>query len=397
MNIKRITAIAGIVGSSLGLVLTGTLSVAATDKGTIKIVSHSPLSGPQSVDGVAVRNGVQLAVEDYGKLISSLGFNIKFEPYDDQAQPAVGTSNANRIIEDADIMAVVGHFNSGVSIPASVVYAQADLVMVSPSSVLASLTDRLLPNVNRVCGRADVAGPAIAQFAVQNLKAKRLFVLSDKTAYGEAISTQVATSLKSLGAKVIYDDGFSSDEVDFSALMNIISVERPDAIFLGASDQVAGLFLRQLRERRLSTALLGGDSFDSSNLQLIAGASNVSRVYFTTMGAPISELPSAKPFQSKYKVKFGINPEGYSSYSYDAAHAVIEGIAAAIKTAKGRPSRAQVSKAVRAVRFAGLTGQIAFNARGDLPTATYFVIDAQPTYAQNKVLNRIVRNAASTR
>jgi branched-chain amino acid transport system substrate-binding protein len=170
----------GIAVIGVGALALGWMIASAADKGTIKIVSQSPLSGGQSVLGEAVRNGAQLAVDDFGKLVTSWGFKLAFEPYDDQAKPDVGTANANRVINDADVLAVVGHFNSGVSVPASEVYAKVGLVMISPTNTGTKVTDRGLPNVNRVCGRDDVAGPAIAEFASKTLKAKRMYVLSDK-------------------------------------------------------------------------------------------------------------------------------------------------------------------------------------------------------------------------
>jgi branched-chain amino acid transport system substrate-binding protein len=376
-------------------VLVGGLMISsAAEKGTIKVVSQSPLSGGQSVLGDAVKNGAQLAMDDFGKLITSWGFKLSFEPLDDQAKPDIGTANANRVINDADVLGVVGHFNSGVSVPASEVYAKVGLVMISPTNTGTKVTDRGLPNVNRVCGRDDVAGPAIAQFAIKTLKAKRMFVLSDKTAYGDGISAEVSKTLKAAGVEISFETGIDASETDFSSVLNRAVVDKPDAVFFGAIYDQAAVLLKQMRQKGITAPLLGGDGYDGSDLQKIAGPDLIKNVYFATMGAPLSALPSAKRFAERYKAKFGKSPEGYSAYAYDAARAVLQGISSAIRAGGGaKPSREAVAKAVRAVSFMGLTGKIAFNERGDLPVAKYFIIAAQPEYNNNKVFNTIIVNA----
>jgi branched-chain amino acid transport system substrate-binding protein len=372
----------------------GLMIGSAAEKGTIKVVSQSPLSGGQSVLGDAVKNGAQLAMDDFGKLITSWGFKLSFEPLDDQAKPDIGTANANRVINDADILGVVGHFNSGVSVPASEVYAKVGLVMISPTNTGTKVTDRGLPNVNRVCGRDDVAGPAIAQFAIKTLKVKRMFVLSDKTAYGDGISAEVSKTLKAAGVEVSFETGIDASETDFSSVLNRAVVDKPDAVFFGAIYDQAAVLLKQMRQKGITAPLLGGDGYDGSDLQKIAGPDLIKKVYFATMGAPLSALPSAKRFAERYKAKFGKSPQGYSAYGYDAARAVLQGISSAIRAGGGaKPSREAVAKAVRAVNFTGLTGKIAFNERGDLPVAKYFIIAAQPDYNNNKVFNTITVNA----
>ncbi len=384
----------GVVAIGVSLLAGGLMIASAQGKGTIKIVSQSPLSGGQSVLGEAVRNGAQLALDDFGKLVTSWGFKLAFEPYDDQAKPDVGTANANRVINDPDVLGVMGHFNSGVSVPASEVYAKVGLVMISPTNTGTKVTDRGLPNVNRVCGRDDVAGPAIAEFAAKTLKAKRMYVLSDKTAYGDGIAAEVSRTLKTLGVEIVYEGGIASTETDFSSVLNRAAVDKPDAVFFGAIYDQAAVLLKQMRQKGVTAPLLGGDGYDGSDLQKIAGPDAIKSVYFATMGAPLSALPSAKRFAERYKTKFGKDPEGYSAYAYDAARAILQGIADAIRAGKGaKPTREAVAKAVRGVNFTGLTGKIAFNERGDLPVAKYFIIAAQPEYNNNKVFNTITVNA----
>jgi branched-chain amino acid transport system substrate-binding protein len=370
------------------VVLVSSLGASGQGKGTIKIVSQTPLSGGQSVLGTATKNGVELAVQDFGKLVTAYGFKLVFEPYDDQANKDIGVVNANRLINDPDVLGVVGHVNSGVAIPSSEVYARVNLTMVSPSNTNPLITDRksTAAVTNRVCGRDDVQGPAGAEFAVKTLKAKRIYVLNDKTAYGEGIAAAFADKAKELGAQIILDQGVESAERDFSSLLNRAVVDKPDVMYFGAIYDQAAPLIKQARAKGVTATIMGGDGWDSSDLQALAGAENMKNVYFTTTSAPISALPAAKRFAERYKTKFNKDPEGYSAYGYDAAHVVIQAIANAIRDGKGaKPVRAAVAKAVRGVKFAGITGAIAFNARGDLPVAKYVVIAPQTQYTQNKV------------
>ena len=376
------------VALAVGAVL---VSAQAQNKGTIKIVSQTPLSGGQAVLGEAIKNGVTMAVEEFGKTVTAYGFRFVYEPYDDQATPTVGTTNANRIINDADVLGVVGHLNSGVAIPSSEVYSKVGLAAVSPANTNPKVTDRKSTAgvMSRVCGRDDVQGPAGAEFAVAK-GWKKIYVLNDKTAYGQGIADAFSKRAKELGATVMVETGFDSKDTDFSSVLNRAAADKPDVIYFGAIYDQAGLLVKQAKQKGITAAFLGGDGWDGSDLQKIAGPENIKNVYFTTTSAPVSALPAAKRFGDKYKAKFGKDPEGYSAYGYDAARVVIQGISAAIKGANGaKPSREAVAKAIRTVKFNGITGRVEFNDRGDLKIAKYFVIEAQGEYTANKVVKSV--------
>ena len=378
----------------VGLAVLAALAVGADaqKKGTIKIVSQTPLSGGQSKLGTAIKNGVELAVQDFGKLVTSYGFKLVYEPYDDQANKDTGVANANRLINDNDVLAVVGHLNSGVAIPSSEVYAKVNLTMVSPANTNPLVTDRKSTNAvtNRVCGRDDVQGPAGADFVITTLKAKKLYVINDKTAYGEGLAQAFSTRAKALGVIPTVDTGIEAGERDFNTILNRAAVDKPDVIYYAGIYDQAGPLLKQMRAKGITASFVSGDGIDSSELQALGGADNMKNVYFTTTSGPISSLPSAKRFAERYKAKFGMDPEGYSAYGYDAGKVVLTAIAAATKDAKGmKPTRAAVAKAVRSVKFAGITGSVAFNSRGDLPVAKYFIVQAQPEYADNKVFKAV--------
>jgi branched-chain amino acid transport system substrate-binding protein len=378
----------------VGLAVLAALAVAADaqNKGTIKIVSQTPLSGGQSKLGSAIKNGVELAVQDFGKLVTAYGFKFVYEPYDDQANKDTGVANANRLINDNDVLGVVGHLNSGVAIPSSEVYAKVNLTMVSPANTNPLVTDRKSTSdvANRVCGRDDVQGPAGAEFVISNLKAKKIYVINDKTAYGEGLAQAFSARAKALGVTPVVDTGIEASERDFSTILNRAVVDKPDVIYYAGIYDQAGPMIKQIRAKGITSAFVGGDGLDGSDLQALAGADNMKNVYFTTTSGPVSSLPAAKRFAERYKAKFNADPEGYSAYGYDAARVVIQAIADATKAGKGaKPTRATVAKAVRSVKFSGVTGAISFNARGDLPTAKYFIIQAQAEYNNNKVFKSV--------
>jgi branched-chain amino acid transport system substrate-binding protein len=278
-----------------------------------------------------------------------------------------------------------------VAIPSSEVYAKVGLPAVSPANTNPRVTDRksTLNVMSRICGRDDVQGPAGADFVVNTLKAKKIFVINNKTAYGQGIADAFEARAKALGAATT-PTAVAEQDTDFSAVLNRIVAEKPDAIYFGGIYDQVGLFIKQAKGKGVTVPIVGGDGFDGSDLQKIAGPENMKNVYFTTTSAPISALPAAKRFAEKYKAKFGKDPEGYSAYGYDAARVVIQGISSALRANKGaKPSREAVAKAIRAVKFNGITGRIEFNSRGDLPTAKYFIVQAAPEYADNKFIKSV--------
>jgi branched-chain amino acid transport system substrate-binding protein len=383
----------------LGLAVLAALAMGAEaqNKGVIKIVSQTPLSGGQSKNGVSIANGVRLAVKEEGKLITTLGYKFEYEALDDQAKPEQGVANANRIINDADVMAVVGHLNSGVAIPSSEVYARVNLAAVSPANTNPLVTDRksTVDVMSRICGRDDVQGPAGADFVVTTLKAKKIYVINDKTAYGEGLAQAFTARAKALGAATT-DIGIEASERDFATILNRAAAEKPDVVYYAGIYDQGGPLLKQMRARSLSQPFVGGDGLDSSDFQALAGAENIKNVYFTTTAVPISSLPAAKGFADRYVKEFKVPPEGYSAYGYDSARVVIRGISAAIKANKNaKPTRAAVAAEIRKVKFTGITGSIAFNNRGDLPVAKYVVIQVAPNADNNKV-SKIVTVAAPT-
>src|SRR5437762_3448219 len=172
-------------------------------KGTIKIAAQSPLSGGQAALGEGIKLGAQLAIEKFKGALEKQGFKVELVPFDDQAKPDVGVANAKNIIADKDILAIIGHLNSGVAIPSSEVYKEVSLAMISPANTNPVVTDRGYPNVNRVCGRDDVQGVVGSEFASATMKAKSVYIIHDKTPYGQGVAEFFKADAEKKGIKVL--------------------------------------------------------------------------------------------------------------------------------------------------------------------------------------------------
>ncbi|HEY7648139.1 MAG TPA: branched-chain amino acid ABC transporter substrate-binding protein [Methylomirabilota bacterium] len=365
------------------------VTVDAQGKGTIKIATQSPLSGGQSALGEGIKLGAQLAVEKLKGNLEKQGYKVALVPYDDQAKPDVGVSNAKSIIADKDIMVVIGHLNSGVAIPSSEVYKEDNLAMISPANTNEKVTDRGYGNVNRVCGRDDVQGPVGAEFAAGVLKVKTIYIVHDKTTYGQGVAEAFKAGVEKKGVKVVGFEG-TEEKSNFDPIITPIKAKNPDLIYFGGIYDQGAPFFKQAREKGVKSKFLGPDGMDSSDLVKIAGKTVVG-MYYTTAAAPASS-PQAKQFSNEFKAKFKKNPEPYAAEAYVAtaiAFKALESLAAGGKAT----NREAVSGAIRKVKYTGMTGAIEFDDKGDPKKATYYVMqvasDNPEKWAENKEAKRL--------
>jgi branched-chain amino acid transport system substrate-binding protein len=357
---------------AVALLLIPTAVLGGQAKGTIKIATQSPLSGEMSAVGEGMKLGTQLAIEQLKGPVEKLGFKVELVPFDDQGKPDVGVANARNMITDKEILAVIGHYNSGVAIPSSEVYKEASLVEVSPANTNPLITDRNLPNVNRVCGRDDVQGAVGAEFA-KSLKIKSAYVIHDKTTYGQSVAEFFRDNAKKLGIEILGFEG-TEERSNFDPILTPAKAKNPDLIYFGGIYSQAAPLFKQAREKGIKARFLGPDGLDSSDLTKIAGKTVVGMNY-TTVAGPVTVYPKAKEFAKAYKEKFGKNPEPFGAQSYDSTAIALKAIEAAIKDAGGKmPSREAVATAVRKVKYSGLTGNIEFDGKGDPKKALYFVM-----------------------
>jgi branched-chain amino acid transport system substrate-binding protein len=373
----------------LAVALVPASELGAQGKGTIKIATQSPLSGGQAALGEGIKLGTQLAVEQLRGNLTKQGFKVELVPFDDQAKPDVGVANAKNIIADKDILVVIGHLNSGVAIPSSEVYKEVDLPMISPANTNEKITDRGYPSVNRVCGRDDVQGPVGAEFAALTLKVKSVYVVHDKTTYGQGVAEAFKAEAEKKGVKVLAFEG-TEEKSNFDPIITPIKAKNPDLVYFGGIYDQGAPFFKQAREKGVKAKFLGPDGLDSSDLVKIGGKALVG-LYYTTAAAP-SSSPQAKKFGDDFKKKFGKNPEPYAAESFVATAIALKAIESTVAGGKA-PTRATVAGAIRKVKYTGMTGAIEFDDKGDPKKASYYVMqvssDNPEKWGDNKEAKRL--------
>ncbi|HEX2907641.1 MAG TPA: branched-chain amino acid ABC transporter substrate-binding protein [Phototrophicaceae bacterium] len=389
MKFRQVLVLLLVVALSLSVVV-----VHAQDSKVIKIASQSPLSGQQSVVGTGIRNGVELAIEQLSGPLTELGFTIEFVPFDDQATPDVGVNNAQLLVNDPAILAVIGHYNSGVAIPSSEVYDANNLAMVSPANTNVNVTDRGLPTVNRICGRDDTQGAAGAAFASGLEGVESVYVLHDTTAYGQGVAEFFAKAAEEAGIVLLNLEG-TTETANFEGVIQPILALDPDLIYFGGMFSQAGIFINQARAAGYEGFFLGPDGFDSSDYSELAGDAGVG-TYYTTVAAPASFYADAAQFIEDYKAKFDVDPQPFAAQAYDSAGIALAGIAAAVEAAGGEvPTREAVAEAIRATEgYQGITGNYTFDDNGDPEQATYVILEVASSdpadWGTNAVLDQFL-------
>lgn len=340
----------------------------------IKIASVTPLSGSQAAIGEDIKLGAQMAFDEKKAELEKLGFKVEFAPQDDQADPKIGVTVAQKLIADKSFLAVVGHFNSGVAIPSSEIYNKDNLCMVSPGTTNPDVTDRKLPSVNRICARDDVQGPMGADFVKNDLGAKTVFVIHDKTTYGQGIAQEFQKRADKIGLKVAGFEGITAGESDFSGVLNKIASVKPDAVYFGGIYPEGSLLIRQMNEKGIKAKFMGPDGMDNAEVVKIASDAAIG-TFYSSPAADIARTPEGKDWVARFKAKYNKEPGNWSAYGYDSMTVIIEGIKSAIeKNGSKLPTRVQVGEAIRATKdLQGVTSVITFDAKGDNMGAKLYI------------------------
>lgn len=345
-------------------------------KGTIKIATQSPLSGGQSVLGVDIKNGAELGLEQMGGALRDQGFTLELVPFDDQANPDTGVANAKNIVADPDIMCMVGHLNSGVMIPSMEEYHNADLAAVSPANTNPTITEKGYTDINRIVGRDDVQGVVGAEYA-NSLGIKSVYIMHDKTAYGQGVAQFFRERAEQLGMVVSGFEG-TEEKANFDPFINPILSANPEMVFFGGIYDQAGVFFKQARDKGYQGIFMGPDGMDSSTLAELAGDALVTGggMVYSTVAGPANVYPGTAKFIQDFAAKYGANPQPFSAQAFDSMGICLKGIEKAVADNGGnKPTRDQVSAAIRATSgYNGITGNLSFNGNGDLQSAKYFVI-----------------------
>jgi len=325
----------------------------------VKIGHVAPLTGGNAHLGKDNENGARLALEEANAAkiqLEGKQANFVLVPEDDQEDPKVGTTVAQKLV-DAKVAGVVGHLNSGTSIPASPIYAQAGIPVISGSATNPKLTEQGFKTQFRVVGRDDQQGPAIASYLAEQNKPKLVAVVDDASAYGEGIANEVEKTLKAANVKVLPREKGTNKTVDWKAVLTKLKGRKPDAVFYGGMTSTAGPLLKQGRELGIKAVFLFGDGACEGEMAKLAGDAAEG---FLCSQAGIPPMASDKKFLESFKKKFGEDPKQYSPFTYDAANLLIEAMkkANSADPAKYLPELAKIS-------YKGATGQIAFDDKGD--------------------------------
>src|SRR5712692_476957 len=329
------------------------------DKGEIKIGHVGPLTGQIAHLGKDNENGARLAIEEANAAkIRIDGKEVKFVlvAEDDQADPKVGTTVAQKMV-DAKVAGVVGHLNSGTSIPASPIYNQAGIPVISGSATNPKLTEQGFKNQFRVVGRDDQQGPAIASYLATAKKPKLVAVIDDATAYGEGIANEVEKTLKAANVKVLPREKGTDKTTDWKAVLTKLRGRSPDAVFYGGMDATGGPLLKQGRELGIKAVFSFGDGACTDEMSKLAGPA-AEGLLCSQAGIPAQAAD--RKFLDAYKRKFNVDPILYAPFTYDGANLLIEAMkkADSADPAKYLPELAKLS-------YMGATGRIEFDPKGD--------------------------------
>jgi branched-chain amino acid transport system substrate-binding protein len=353
---------------------------AASRQPVIKIGSAAPLTGEIAHLGKDNENGVRLAIDEInaagGVKLGDTTYRLEMVGEDDKADPREGTLAAQKLVDEG-VIAVVGHLNSGTSIPASRIYAEANVVQVSPSTTRASYTLQGFKTTYRVVANDNQQGSVLADFAANSMKVKRVAIVDDRTPYGQGLADVFESVAKEKGLDVIGREFTTNKANDFNAILTKIRAGKPDLVMFAGMDATSAPLARQMRELGLKVPLLSGDgSCDPGFIRIAGDAADA--LTCSIAGQAIEKMSKGEDFAKRYQAKFGGPPQQYSPYSYDATFAIVD----AIKRA-GKPDRAAVVEAMHGTRFEGLTGHIEFDEHGDLKNGTismYNVRDGKLNY-----------------
>jgi branched-chain amino acid transport system substrate-binding protein len=359
---------AGVIATALGLSGCGKKDEQAAGSGkaaspsvqrVVKIGHAAPLTGAIAHLGKDNENGVRLAIDEINaKGLSIGGETVAFEMLseDDEGKENKGPIIAQKFA-DAKVAGVVGHLNSGVTIPASAVYNQAGIPMISGSATNPKLTEQGFKVAFRTVGRDDQQGPAVASYLVSERKPKSVAVIDDATAYGEGLANEVEKTLKASGVKVLPREKGTQETRDWKAILTKLKGKGPDAIFYGGMDSGAGPLLKQGRELGLKAVFAFGDGACTDKMKELAGTASEGLIC-SQAGIPVQA--ASKAFLDAYKKKFNSDPLIYAPFTYDATNLLV----AAMQSANS-VDPAKYLPALAAIKHEGASGHIEFDAKGD--------------------------------
>lgn len=348
------------IALTFALSITGCSKKEEAGSDVIKIGSVAPLTGPQTHIGKDNENGARLAVDEINaKGLELGGKKVKLELLgeDDQAEPKTATIVAQKLV-DAGVVAVIGHLNSGTTIPASRLYNDAGIPQISPSATAVAYTAQGYKTAYRVMANDAQQGKALGQFAVNRLGAKKIAIIDDRTAYGQGLADEFEKAAKATGGMIVAREFTNDRATDFSAILTSIKGKSPDLIFFGGMDPQGGPMAKQMKSLGLTAKLLGGDGLQNVNFVKLAGT-DAEGVVASSPGLPIDSMPGGPEFRKRFEAKYGVI-QVYAPYAYDAVYALVD----AMKRANSAEP-AKVLAELPKTDILGVSGPIKFDAKGD--------------------------------
>ena len=332
----------------------------------VKIGHVGPTSGAIAHLGKDNENGAKMAIEELNAAgIKIDGKPAKFEllAEDDAADPKQGTAAAQKLI-DAKVNGVVGHLNSGTTIPASTLYSQAGLPQVSPSATNPKYTRQGFKTTFRMVADDVHLGSTLGKYAIETLKAKNVAVIDDRTAYGQGVADEFEKAVAAAGGKVVGREFTNDKATDFNAILTTLKGKKPDVVFFGGMDAVAGPMLKQMKALGIKAKFMGGDGICSSELAKLAGDGMADdQVYCAEAGGVEGEdKVNMEKFRADFKTKFGTEVQVYAPYVYDA----VKVMAAAMVTANSSDPAKYLPALAATSGYKGVTGTISFDEKGDI-------------------------------
>ena len=332
----------------------------------VKIGHVGPTSGGIAHLGKDNENGAKMAIDELNAKGTTIGGKkVKFElvPEDDAGDPKQGTAVAQKLV-DSKVAGVIGHLNSGTTIPASKIYSDAGIPQISPSATNPKYTRQGFKTAFRVVADDVHLGSTLGKYAVKELKGKSIAVIDDRTAYGQGVAEEFTKAVKASGG-AIADAQFTTDKAtDFTAILTQIKAKKPDVIFFGGMDAVAGPMIRQMKQLGINAKFMGGDGICSSELPKLAGGAMADSqvVCAEAGGVEGQQKVGMDKFREDYKKKFGIEVQVYAPYVYDATMVMV---AAMVKAGSADP-KVYLPVLAKTDAYKGVTGNISFDDKGDV-------------------------------
>jgi branched-chain amino acid transport system substrate-binding protein len=326
----------------------------------VRIGQVSPLTGPQAHLGRDNDNGARLAIDEInakGLVIGGKKVTLQLDSEDDAADPKTATTVAQKLVDEG-VVGVIGHLNSGATIPASKIYSDNGIPEISPSATAIAYTASGYKTAYRVMTNDAQQGSVLGNFAVTRLGAKKVAIIDDRTAYGQGLADQVVLAVKAAGGEVVAREYTSDHATDFMAILTSIKGKSPDLVFFGGMDPQAAPMLKQMRQLGINAKFLGGDGVQTPQFIALAGA-DAEGAIASNPGLPLDTMPGGPAFKAKFEAKYG-KIQNYAPYAYDAVNVMVD----AMKRADSTEPAKYLAK-LPSTDYQGVTGHIRFDAKGD--------------------------------